>query len=123
MAIKQIKNKEVNIRVKDNDIFYANEISVNVNPTEVILDFKCLSQLQDIANHSALIVKHCPIIITPYSAKNLNELLTKAIKDYEKKFCKIEKSKAIKKAEKIIDKQKKEKKEKIDVIKPETYFG
>jgi len=122
MEVKEIKSHEVKVRIKDGNQFYSNEISVNVSPNEFVLDFKCISQIQDIQNHSALFIKHNPIIITPFHAKNLTELLTRAIKDYEKKFSKIEKSKAIQKAEKLIEKKEKETKAPV-LQKPENYFG
>ena len=127
MAVKQLQPKELNVRVKDSDQFYSNEISINVSPVEFILDFKCVTQLQDVAKHSALLLRHNPVIITPYHAKNLLELLTRALKDYESKFGKIDKAKAIKKAEKLMEKEKKSTKDKKANVKlsakPENYFG
>ena len=122
MAVKEAKSNEMNVRVKDNAQFYSNDLAINVSPTEFVLDFKCMSQVQDIMQHSAVVVTHQPVVISPIHAKGLVDILSKAIIDYEKKFGKIEKPKAVKKAEKLVEKTKKQKKGKV-VTKPENYFG
>ncbi|HLC85862.1 MAG TPA: DUF3467 domain-containing protein [Candidatus Nanoarchaeia archaeon] len=118
------EEKQINIRVKDGEQFYANETGINFTPTEIILDFKCINNVQDIANHRALVLKHNLVILTPYLTKSFMQVLNRAVEDYEKKFGEIKKPKEIDKAEKIIKKEK----EKIDNIVEErddgeTYFG
>ena len=63
------EEKQLNVRIKDGDQFFANEIGLNFTPTEIILDFKCISNIHDIENHRALLLRHNPVILTPYHAK------------------------------------------------------
>ena len=118
------EEKQLNVRIKDGDQFFANEIGINFTPTEVVLDFKCLSNIHDIENHRALLLRHNPVILTPYHAKSFLEVLTKAVNDYEKRFGDIKKPKEIDKAEKIMQKQIDDNKSKVDKNTDDvTYFG
>ncbi len=119
------EEKQLNVRIKDGDQFFANEIGLNFTPTEIILDFKCISNIHDIENHRALLLRHNPVILTPYHAKSFLEVLTKAVNDYEKRFGEIKKPKEIDKAEKIMQKQKDDNKsrEKDNTNDDVTYFG
>ncbi len=124
MAKEEPTQNQVNLRIKDVDQFYANEISINFNPGEVILDFKCITHIHDIGNHRSMLLKHTPVILNPFHAKSFLAMLNNAIKDYESKFGEIKKPEAIKKAEKMVKKDQKEK----PVIektkeKNESYFG
>jgi len=103
------KQKQINLRVKDEDQFYSNEISINFNPSEIIFDFKCITHMHDVAEHRSMLIRHLPIIITPFHAKSLLGMLNNAIKDYEEKFGEIKKPEALKKAEKMMKKYEKEK--------------
>jgi hypothetical protein len=120
------KSKELNVRVKDTEQFYSNEIGINVNPNEFTFDFKCLSRFQDIAEHDVLMVRHNLIILSPNHAKSMYDLLGQVLKNYEKNFGKINKTKAQEKAEKLIKKGTKKKKDKKTVAKKEpahNYMG
>ncbi|MEK6955615.1 MAG: DUF3467 domain-containing protein [Nanoarchaeota archaeon] len=119
------EEKQLNVRIKDGDQFFANEIGLNFTPTEIVLDFKCISNIHDIENHRALLLRHNPVILTPYHAKSFLEVLTKAVNDYEKRFGEIKKPKEIDKAEKIMQKQKDDNKsrEKDNTNDDVTYFG
>ena len=99
------EEKQINLRVKDGEQFYANETGINFTPTEVILDFKCINNVQDIGNHRALVLKHNLVILTPYLAKSFMEVMIRAVKDCEAKFGEIKKPKELGKAEKIIQKE------------------
>ncbi|GEM_PF-1127084 len=96
---------QLNLRVKDDDPFYSNEVTLNFNPTEIILDFKCLAPLHDVGDHRSLLLKHLPVLLNPFHAKSFLMMLDKVIKDYENKFGEIKKPEAIKKAEKIVHKE------------------
>lgn len=118
------EEKQINIRVKDGEQFYANETGINFTPTEIMLDFKCISNVQDIANHRALILKHNLVILTPYLAKSFMQVLNRAVEDYEKKFGEIKKPKELDKAEKIIKKEKEKIDKEDNTIEPVgSYFG
>ena len=121
--------KELSIRVKEGDQFYSNETAIHVNPSEIVFDFKCINQVQDIAEMNALVLKHNIVIMTPQHAKSFAAILDKVIKDYEDKFGAIEKTKHQKKADEIMkkavkDAERKDKKEST-VVKSsgESYFG
>lgn len=123
MVKEEQKSGQINLRVKDGDQFYANEVGINFNPGEVILDFKCLTHIHDVGNHRSIYLRHNPIILTPFHAKSFLVMLNKAVKDYEAKFGKVKKPDAMAKAEKLV---KKEQKKKSKVKKEEgvgTYFG
>ncbi len=122
---KEEKKQQLNVRIKDGDQFYTNETSINFNPNEIILDFKCLTHTHDIGDHRSLILKHSIIILNPFHAKSFLSSLASAIKDYENKFGDIKKPEAIKKAEKLVKKEQKKVKEdsKINNNDENTYFG
>lgn len=114
--------REMNVRVKDGDLAYAHETTINFSPTEFTFDFKTVANVQDVANHSAMIVKHSVVILTPHHAKAFMEVLAKVVKDYEKNFGDIKKPTAIEKAEKLMKKQEK-KMASTSEVEAENYFG
>jgi len=116
--------QQVNIRVKDGDQFYANETSINFGPVEFSIDFKCISHLQDIANHNAMMLRHNIVILTPFHAKSFLEVLQRSVKEYEDKFGTIKKPAELDKAEKIFKKEQNKilKEEKLENT-SNTYFG
>ena len=122
---EETKQTQINLRIKDGEQFYSNETSINFNPNEFIFDFKCLTNVHDITNHRAIVLKHNAVIVNPFHAKSFLIMLNRAIKDYESKFGEIKKSEAMKKAEKLASKGQKE----IEVPKPivdsnvKNYFG
>lgn len=113
---------QINLRIKDGEQFYANESSINFNPSEISLDFKCATHTHDLGNRRGILLKHNVVILLPFHAKNFVVMLNKAIKDYEEKFGEIKKPEPLKKAEKIVKREQKKKEE----SKPESsgdYFG
>ena len=82
--------------------FFAHEASINFNPTQFILDFKCITPRVDPrAKDSAVInLKHNIVIVDAYHAQRLYELMGEVIQKYEKEFGKIEKPKQLKIIEK-----------------------
>jgi len=103
--MKKEETKQINLRVRDGDQVYANEITINTNPTEFVLDFKTITPVLDFASRNALQVKHTTVILAPHHARKLAEILGKVIDDYESKFGKIETPKSLKKAEKLMKKR------------------
>lgn len=116
------EEKQINLRIKDENQFYSNETTINFGPIEFVLDFRCATHIQDIPNHKAILLNHNVIILTPYHAKSFLNVLNKAVKDYEDKFGIIKKPNEVKKAEKLFDKEKK-KLEVKEEDKNEAYFG
>ena len=112
---------QVNLRVRDGEQFYSNESSINFNPNEIVLDFKCMTHAHDLADKRGLVVRHNTVILNPFHAKNFLGMLSKVVRDYETKFGDIKKPESVKKAEKIVKKEQKKKEEiRQDT---ETYFG
>jgi hypothetical protein len=93
---------EVNMNIHDGVAFFAQETSINFSPGQMVLDFKNVTPRIDPRNKQGptFVLQHSVIVIDPYHAKQLHNILGDAIKKYETEFAKIEKSKAILKAEK-----------------------
>ncbi|MFT4303636.1 MAG: DUF3467 domain-containing protein [Candidatus Woesearchaeota archaeon] len=94
--------QKINLNINDGDAFYAHQASINFNPTMFFLDFKSISPRIDERSREnpTFALKHNLVMIDPYHATMIRDMLVKALKDYEKKFGKIEIPKAIKKIEK-----------------------
>ncbi len=117
-----MEQKNLNVSVHEGDAFFCHELSVNYNPLQVILDFKSVTPRVDIRSKQGPIIniKHNVVMVDPYHAKKMVELLAKVVSDYEKDFGKIVKPKAVAKMEKKMkDKQVTDKK----TISTPTYFG
>lgn len=121
MIKEEVKPKQVNLRIKDGEQFYSNEISINFNPSEIVLDFKCLTHMHDVGDHRSVLLKHSVVIINPFHAKSFLATLNNAIKDYEEKFGSIKKPEAVKKAEKIVKKE--QKNAEVKQKEGEVFFG
>ncbi len=94
--------EQVNLNIMEGDAFFAHEASINYNPTQLILDFKCITPRTDPRSKKPNFqLKHNVIMLDPWHAKALLSLLTDVIKRYEKDFGKIKKPKALEKAEKL----------------------
>jgi len=105
--------------VKDGDPFWAHETTINYNPTEIVLDFKAITPIQEL-NQSSLLIKHEIVLLSPWHAKSFLGALQNVLADYEKKFGEIKKPAEIEKAEKLMKKQQKET---TKTAPAETYFG
>jgi len=114
------EKQNVSLHINDGDAFYANEVSINFNPSNFFIDFKCISPRIDPRNQNSATfsLKHNVIILEPYALKEMMTLMKELVERYEKNFGKIEKPKAAKAAEKLSKEKKKSTKEKT----PE-YFG
>ncbi|SRR3989344_1644202 len=102
------EDKKVNMTIKEGDAFFAHEVSINFNPMNFILDFKNVTPRVDPRSNDSLVLHmaHNVIIVDPYHAKKISELLTKVVGDYEKQLGKIEVPKALKKYEEKMKKGK-----------------
>ncbi len=113
--------KKINLSISEGSDFFAHEASINFSPSQFILDFRCVTPRVDPRSNEAptLRMSHNVVMVDPYHAKKIHELLGTMIGKYEKEFGKIEKSKAMKDMEK-----KKRKEDKSDVTKTApSYFG
>lgn len=117
-----MEQKNVNVSVQEGDAFFCHELSVNYNPLQVILDFKSVTPRVDIRSKQgpSICIKHNVVMVDPYHAKKMLDLLGKVVSDYEKDFGKIEKPKAVKKMEKSMKDRKETDKKTITTP---TYFG
>lgn len=108
-----MEKKRINLNIIDGPEFFAHETSINFSPTQFVLDFKTITPRIDPRSKEAhhYVIRHNVIMLDPYHAKKLHELLSDAIKNYEKEFGKIEKPKQIKKLEKKAKQKKQKKKE------------
>jgi hypothetical protein len=97
------EEKKINFNINDGEAFYAHELSVNFNPMQFIFDFKCVTPRIDVRNREGTVInlKHNVVLVEPYHAKKIVEVLSTMIAKYEKDFGKIEKPKALAKLEKM----------------------
>jgi hypothetical protein len=114
-----MEEKQINVSINDGDSMFAHETTVTFNPTQMVFDFKSITPRIDMRSKDghSLVLKHNVIIMDPYQAKGLVDLLGRVLGDYEKRFGKIEKPKQLAKMEKKSKEMKKEK-----TIAP-SYFG
>ena len=97
-----MEGKNVNMNIQDGDAFFAHELSINFNPLQFILDFKCITPRVDPRNQEGSIIlhmKHNVVMMDAFHTKRMHELLGKILADYEKQFGTIEKPKALQKYE------------------------
>ncbi len=117
------EKSNVNLNISDGDTFFANEVSINFNPSHFFVDFKCISPRVDPRNQNGATfsLKHNVVIIEPYAIKEMAKMMQDIITRYEKDFGRIEKPKPAKTAEK--KKKKAEKKTAGAKKSAPEYFG
>ncbi len=115
------ERKKMNVNIRDGQVFFSHETAVNFNPTQFIFDFKCITPRVDPRSKEAptVTIDHNVVIIEPYHAKRISELLNKIVKKYEKEFGKIEKPKALE----IFEKKRKKKSKDTNEKQIPTYLG
>lgn len=96
------EEKQINVGINDGKEFFAHELSINFNPMQFILDFKCVTPRVDPRTKDTpfISIKHNVVMVDPFHAKRIVEVLSNALNNYEKQFGKIEKPKALQKFEK-----------------------
>ncbi|MFH2021385.1 MAG: DUF3467 domain-containing protein [archaeon] len=104
--------KKLKFDIDNGQSFFADEAGVIHNPLRFILDFRSITPRVDVRNneYQPIVLKHNVILMDPYMAKNIVEMLQENIKNYEKQFGKIEKPAALKKIERKAKKNPSEKK-------------
>ena len=113
---------QINININDGEPFFAHEVTVNFTPTQMSLDFKCITPRNDPRSKKPVFqLKHNVIMLDPWHAKSLLGVISNVVEKYEGEFGKIKKPKSLEKAEK---KQKELMKELGDKV-PDvpTYMG
>lgn len=118
------EKKQINMGINDGHEFFAHELSINFNPMQFILDFKCITPRNDVRSkdNPFISIKHNIVLADPYHAKKIFELLGTTIRRYEEQFGKIELPKPLKKWEKDRKKQAKKKKGEAKTQAP-SYLG
>src|SRR3989338_11347038 len=95
------EKEQISLSINDGEPFFAHEVSVNYTPTQISLDFKCITPRNDLRSKKVSFqLKHNVVMIEPWHAKALIEVLKNAVKKYEDSFGKIQKPKALQSAEK-----------------------
>jgi hypothetical protein len=94
--------KKINLGIQDGSEFFAHELSVNFNPTQFIFDFRCVTPRSDPRSKEIpfISIRHNVVLVEPYHAKRIYEVLGNVLKQYEDQFGKIEKPNAVKEYEK-----------------------
>ena len=109
------------VNVADGGAMYAHEMSVNFTPSQFILDYKMITPRNDPRGKGkpVFLIQHNVVIVEPWHAKKMIEVLQETVKKYEQEYGKISKPKAVEKAEK---KQKKATPAEVPKETP-TYMG
>jgi hypothetical protein len=93
--------EQISININDGEPFFAHEATVNFTPTQLTLDFKCITPRTDPRSKKpSFQLKHNVIMLEPWHAKSLVGVLNSVIQKYEEEFGKIQKPKSLEKAEK-----------------------
>ena len=110
------QEEQVNMNINDGDAFFAHELSINFNPLQFVFDFKSVSPRVDPRSkeRASICLKHNVILVDPYHASKVHDLLGNVLKKYEKEFGKIDKPKALKALEKKSKKEDNKQNEKIE---------
>ena len=89
--------KGVKFDIDNGPVFAADEVGVMHNPLKMIMDFRNVTPRVDIRNRNfqPIAIKHSVITMDPWTAKNLLDILKTNLNNYEKKFGKIKKPKAL----------------------------
>ena len=102
-------SEQINLNIVDGDPFFAHEAAVNFTPTQITLDFKCITPRVDPRSKKPNFqIKHNLVMMEPWHAQSLIKVLQNVVGNYEKEFGKIKIPKAIEKAQKKHKEGKKE---------------
>src|SRR3989344_4010632 len=96
------KEQQIKFSIVEGEPFFSHDMSINFNPSQFIFDFRCVTPRIDPRTNDGsrvMQLKHNIVMLEPYHAKQVAEVLADMVKKYEKRFGKISKSKAISKME------------------------
>lgn len=98
----EVHTEPVNLSIVDGDPFFAHEVTVNFTPTQFTFDFKCITPRTDPRSQgrASFLLKHNVVMLDPWHAKAVLQVLQNVVKKYEDEYGRIEKPKSIKEAEK-----------------------
>ena len=115
------EEKKINLGIDDGKEFFAHEMSINFNPTQFILDFRCITPRVDPRSREApfIAMKHNVVMVEPWHAKEILRVMTNVIKRYEEEFGAIEKPKSVQEYEK----KAKHKKQEPEKTQAPSYMG
>lgn len=111
--------QKIHFSINEGDPFFSHDTSINFNPAQFIFDFRCVTPRIDPRTNDGsrvMQLKHNVVMLEPYHAKQIMEVLTDMVQKYEKKFGKIVKPKAITKLEKEVKASDKSGKKKTEEI-------
>ncbi len=121
VEVNHMAHEPVNININEGEPFFAHEVTVNFTPTQLTMDFKCITPRSDPRSKKpSFQLKHNVIMLEPWHAKTLLNVLSSVIQKYEQDFGKIVKPKALEKAEKKQKEMMKKAEQTTDVP---TYMG
>jgi hypothetical protein len=106
-------DQQFGLTLKDNNLFFADEVFMSSQPGKFFLDFKNISPRSDLPKQIRTCVEHTAVRLDPYLAKNFWEKFGNLIKDYEKKYGKIKRPKEYELADKPSMKGAKPQEEKV----------
>lgn len=113
--------QQINLNIVEGDPFFAHEVSMNFTPTQITLDFKCITPRTDPrAKTPSFLLKHNVVMVEPWHAKMMLDVLANVVKKYEEEFGKIKQPKALEKATK---KHKKEAEQATKTTGAPSYMG
>ncbi len=93
--------EQINLNIVDGEPFFAHEVTVNFTPTQMTVDFKCITPRTDPRSKKpSFQLRHNVVMIEPWHAKTLLGVLKNVVDRYEEEFGKIQKPKSLIKAEK-----------------------
>ncbi len=115
--------EKINLNIMEGDPFFGHEVTVNFTPTQMTMDFKCITPRNDPRNvKPSFQIKHNVVMIDPWHAKAMLDVLKVALQKYETEFGKIKKPNALIKAEQKQKERIKEAEESMHLPAP-NYLG
>ena len=119
------EKKQINMGIEDGKEFFAHEMSLNFSPSQFIFDFRSITPRIDPRSKEIpfISLKHNVVMVDPFHAKRILEVLTNVVSEYEKQFGRIEKPEAVKKHEEKMKKMNKESDKKSSDESMPSYFG
>lgn len=94
-------NEQINLNIHEGEPFFGHEVTVNFTPTQLTMDFKCITPRSDprFQGKPSFQIKHNVVMLDPWHAKAMMDVLGTALQKYETEFGEIEKPSALLKAE------------------------
>jgi len=91
----------INLNIVEGKPFFAHEMSINFTPTQMSFDFKCITPRTDPRSKKpSFQLEHNVVMVEPWHAKMIYQVLGNVIKKYEEEYGAIKKPKSLEKAEK-----------------------